>query len=192
MLSLFRGFRVLAVFALIGCAEEFMRAADNGAAGDVGDEGFSRDTVDVEQAAPAEWTQCLEIADGRLAASGEGRRFEPGADIQIEITLTNLCDVDIVSYPGIRLTASSPHVEFGEPILYLYGILGFQSLVLGTEVLLEAGAEDGESIEFVAEVTRLGCEDEENAEANEENCDDLTEGYRFDWRVGAPLDSTGL
>ena len=182
----------LVLLTLSGCGESMLMMSDDLAGGDTADTGFTRDTVDVEQVSPSEWAQCLMVSDGRLAKVGEAQRFEPGADVQLEVTLTNLCDLDIVSYPGLRFSSPSDLVVFSEPTVYLYGILGYQSLVMATQLTLETGASDGESIEFVAAVTHLGCEENAEAEADAQICEDITEGYRFNWRVGDALVTPGL
>ena len=185
---------IAAIIALLlcGCGEAMLMTSGDVPGGDTTDTGFTRDTVDVEQAAPSEWAECLRVSDGRLAKVGDDQRFEPGADVQLEVTLTNLCDLDIVSYPGLRFSSPSSLVTFREPTVYLYGILGYQSLVMATQLTLENGAVAGESIEFVAAVTHLGCDDNAAAETDEQICEEFTEGYRFNWRVGDALLPPGL
>ena len=189
MSSVLNSIGVVLVLALCGCGESMLASVEGAGGGDAGDSGFSRDTVDVEQAAPSEWAGCLQVSDGRLSRVGEGRRFEPGADIQLEVRLTNLCSSDIVAYPGLRFSSTSEYVTFMDRALYLYGILGNQTLLMATQLILGAEVADGESIEFTAAVTHLGCEDEASDTENTELCDDLSEGYRFSWRVGDALET---
>ena len=192
MSSVWNLMRIVLVLALCGCGESMLASTEGAGGGEVGDSGFSRDTVDVEEVAPSEWASCLQVSDGRLARVGEGRRFEPGADIQLEVRLTNLCSSDIVAYPGLRFSSTSESVIFADRALYLYGILGNQSLLMATQLTLGPEVADGESIEFMAAVTHLGCEDGGADRRDNELCDDLSEGYRFSWRVGDALESPEL
>ena len=187
MSSIWKSIGSFVVFALIGCGESLMIASDDAMGSAAGDEGFARDTVDVEQAAPSEWTNCLRVSDGRLAQIGGGRRFEPGVDIQLEVRFTNLCDTDIVAYPGLRFSSSSEYVRFRERSLFLYGILGNQSLVMATQLTLDPGPTAGESIEFDVAVTNLGCEEDASDQRGAQICEDLSEGYSFTWQVGEAL-----
>ena len=176
----------------ISCGEGSLLAGGQ-MPGDIeGDDGFSRDIVDVEAAAPSDWAQCLEVSDGRLTATGAYESLLPGGDALLEVTLRNLCEVDIVSYPGLRFSASSASIRFSEPSIYVYGILSDQSLVMATSLALGAEAESGESIEFIASITHLGCDEEAGAEAGEQICEEIAESYRFSWRVGDALATPGL
>ena len=178
--------------ATLSCGESMLMAGDQMAGDTEGDDGFSRDIVDVEAAAPSDWAECLQVSEGRLTATGTYESLLPGGDALLEVTLSNLCAVDIVSYPGLRFSASSAAIRFSESSIYVYGILSDQSLVMATSLVLGSEAESGESIEFIASITHLGCDEEAGAEAGEQYCEEIAESYRFSWRVGDALATPGF
>ena len=54
-------FSILATLslAIMGCGEDALFASETMAGDTAGDDGFSRDIVDVEAAAPGDWANCL-------------------------------------------------------------------------------------------------------------------------------------
>ena len=178
--------------ALVGCGDSAFLTRDEMPGNAAGDDGFSRDIVDVEAAAPDDWADCLLVSEGRLTETTASQTFVPGGDAMLEVTLSNLCNVDIVSYPGLRFSSSSSAIRFNEPSLYVYGILSNQSLVMATSLELSTEAEPGESIDFIASITHLGCDEAAGDEAGDQHCEEITESYRFSWSVGDALAAPGL
>ena len=191
---LLKRFSILATLwlAMMGCGEDALFAGDTMAGDTGGDDGFSREIVDVEAAAPGDWADCLLVSEGRLTETTTSQTLVPGGDALLEVTLSNLCNVDIVSYPGLRFSSSSQAIRFSESSLYVYGILSNQSLAMATSLELGTEVESGESIEFIASITHLGCDEAAGDEAGEQFCEEITESYRFSWRVGDALAAPGL
>ncbi len=191
---LLKRFSILATLwlAMLGCGEDALFAGDTMAGDTGGDDGFSREIVDVEAAAPGDWADCLLVSDGRLTETTTSQTLAPGGDALLEVTLSNLCNVDIVSYPGLRFSSSSQAIRFSESSLYVYGILSNQSLAMATSLELGTEVESGESIEFIASITHLGCDEAAGGEAGDQYCEEITESYRFSWRVGDALAAPGL
>ncbi|MEC8050823.1 MAG: hypothetical protein VX210_08545 [Myxococcota bacterium] len=191
---LLKRFSILATLwlAMIGCGEDALFAGETMAGDTGGDDGFSREIVDVEAAAPGDWADCLLVSEGRLTETTTSQTLTPGGDALLEVTLSNLCDVDIVSYPGLRFSSSSQAIRFSESSLYVYGILSNQSLAMATSLELGTEVESGESIEFIASITHLGCDEAAGDESGEQYCEEITESYRFSWRVGDALAAPGL
>lgn len=191
---LLKRFSILATLwlAMMGCGEDALFAGETMAGDTGGDDGFSREIVDVEAAAPGDWADCLLVSEGRLTETTTSQTLAPGGDALLEVTLSNLCNVDIVSYPGLRFSSSSQAIRFSEPSLYVYGILSNQSLAMATSLELGTEVESGESIEFIASITHLGCDEAAGDESGEQYCEEITESYRFSWRVGDALAAPGL
>ena len=191
---LLKRFSILATLwlAMMGCGEDASFAGETMAGDTGGDDGFSREIVDVEAAAPGDWADCLLVSEGRLTETTTSQTLVPGGDALLEVTLSNLCDVDIVSYPGLRFSSSSQAIRFSESSLYVYGILSNQSLAMATSLELGTEVESGESIEFIASITHLGCDEAAGDESGEQYCEEITESYRFSWRVGDALAAPGL
>ena len=138
----------------------------------------------------------LVIADCLLVLRGAHRDHNfpdlgPGGDALLEVTLSNLRNVDIVCIRA-SLSSSSQAIRFSEPSLYVYGILSNQSLAMATSLELGTEVESGESIEFIASITHLGCDEAAGDESGEQYCEEITESYRFSWRVGDALAAPGL
>ena len=65
--------------AIMGCGEDALFASETMAGDTAGDDGFSRDIVDVEAAAPGDWANCLLVSEGRLTETTTSQTLAPGA-----------------------------------------------------------------------------------------------------------------